>query len=59
MSSEHYLKIQIRQRALVSLIARRQLAVEQLRGLTPSARRALRRILLESLKEEGSGISGT
>ncbi|WP_226663898.1 hypothetical protein [Microbulbifer aggregans] len=53
MSTERYLKIQIRQRALISLIAHRHLAVEQLRGLNPSARRALRRILLDSLKEEG------
>ncbi|MFV8782838.1 hypothetical protein ACNKU7_10490 [Microbulbifer sp. SA54] len=55
MSSDGYLTIQIRQRVLVSLIARRQLTAEQLRGLTPAAHRALRSILLESLKEAGPG----
>ncbi|MFD1216696.1 MULTISPECIES: hypothetical protein [Microbulbifer] len=51
-SSDRYLKVQIHQQTLVSLIARRQLTAEQLRGLTPTARRALRQILLDSLREE-------
>ncbi|WP_160151810.1 hypothetical protein [Microbulbifer sp. ALW1] len=57
MSSDRYVKIQISQRALVSLIAARHLTAEQLRGLTPTARRALRRILLDSLKEDTHGSS--
>ena len=52
-STDRYLKVQISQRTLASLIAGRHLTVEQLRGLTPTARRTLRRILLESLKEDG------
>lgn len=52
-STDRYLKVQISQRTLTSLIAGRHLTVEQLRGLTPTARRTLRRILLESLKEDG------
>ncbi|WP_043319818.1 hypothetical protein [Microbulbifer sp. HZ11] len=51
-TTEHFLTVQISQRTLVSLIARRQLTAEQLRGLTPTARRTLRRILLESLRED-------
>ncbi|HEY8568148.1 hypothetical protein [Microbulbifer sp.] len=52
---DDYLKIQISQRTLASLIAGRHLTAEQLRGLNPTARRALRRILLDSLREEGLG----
>ncbi|QKX16614.1 hypothetical protein [Microbulbifer sp. YPW1] len=52
-STNQYLKIQISQQTLTSLIAGRHLTAEQLRGLTPTARRTLRRILLDSLKEEG------
>ena len=52
-SADRFLKIQISQQALASLIAGRHLTAEQLRGLTPTARQALRRILLDSLKEEG------
>lgn len=53
-SSDRYLKVQIRHQTLVSLIARRQLTAEQLRGLTPKARLALRQILLDSLREDGA-----
>ncbi|WP_299597979.1 hypothetical protein [uncultured Microbulbifer sp.] len=52
-SADRFLKVQISREALASLIAERHLTAEQLRGLTPTARRALRRILLDSLKEEG------
>ncbi|TLM75682.1 hypothetical protein ACONUD_16050 [Microbulbifer harenosus] len=52
---DNYLKIQISQQALASLIAGRHLTAEQLRGLNPAARRVLRRILLDSLKEEALG----
>ncbi|MCQ3829897.1 hypothetical protein HXX02_10615 [Microbulbifer elongatus] len=52
--AETFLTVQISQRTLVSLIARRQLTAEQLRGLSPSTRRTLRRILLESLREQPS-----
>lgn len=57
MPSDRYLTIQINQQALASLIARRQLAAEQLRGLTPATRRTLRRMLLESLKQ-GAQVDG-
>ncbi len=56
-AQDSYLKIQISQQTLASLIAGRHLTVEQLRGLNPAARRVLRRILLDSLKEEGLGGS--
>ncbi|MCW8127845.1 hypothetical protein [Microbulbifer halophilus] len=44
-----YLEIGIREETLVSLLAQRRLAAEDLRGLTPRARRRLRRALLQSL----------
>lgn len=56
-AQDDYLKIQISQQALASLITGRHLTVEQLRGLNPAARRVLRRILLDSLREEGLGNS--
>mgnify|MGYP000168041058 CR=1 FL=1 len=54
MASDRYLTIKINQQVLASLIARRQLAAEQLRGMTPATQRALHRILLESLKHSGA-----
>lgn len=44
-----YLEIGIREETLVSLLAQRRLTAEDLRGLTPRARRKLRRALLQSL----------
>lgn len=49
-----YLEIGIREETLVLLLAQRRLAAEDLRGLTPRARRRLRRALLQSLLS-GSG----
>lgn len=56
-ASDRYVNIQISQQALASLIAGRHLTVEQLRGLTPTARNTLRRILLDSLKEQSLSAS--
>ncbi|MFC6633947.1 hypothetical protein [Microbulbifer taiwanensis] len=44
-----YLEIRIREETLISLLAQRRLRAEDLRGLTPRARRQLRRVLLQSL----------
>lgn len=49
-----YLEIGIREETLVLLLAQRRLTAEDLRGLTPRARRKLRRALLQSLLS-GSG----
>ncbi|MBB3062913.1 hypothetical protein [Microbulbifer rhizosphaerae] len=44
-----YLKIEIREDTLALLLLQRRLVAEELRGLTPRARRQLRRLLLNSL----------
>lgn len=44
-----FLEIKIREETLVLLLAERRLAAEEIRGLTPLARRQLRRALLQSL----------
>ncbi|WP_323846057.1 hypothetical protein [Microbulbifer magnicolonia] len=44
-----FLEIRIREETLVLLLAQRRLRAEDLRGLTPRARRQLRRALLRSL----------
>ncbi|AMX01231.1 hypothetical protein [Microbulbifer thermotolerans] len=48
-SSSQFLEIEIREDTLTSLLAERRLKVEDLRCLTPRARRQLRRVLLQSL----------
>ncbi|WP_250460523.1 hypothetical protein [Microbulbifer litoralis] len=52
--SSPYLEISIREETLVLLLAQRRLTAQDLRGLTPRARRKLRRALLQSLLP-GSG----
>ncbi|WP_193163545.1 hypothetical protein [Microbulbifer hainanensis] len=47
--STSYLEIRIREETLLSLLAQRRLVAEDLRGMTPRARRQLRRVLLRSL----------
>jgi len=53
--SPAYVEIGIRPELLVQLLARRQLVAADLRGLTPRARRQLRRALLRSLLQDGRG----
>lgn len=48
-----FLEVKIREETLVALLAQRRLRAEELRGLTPRARRQLRRMLLQSLLTEG------
>lgn len=42
----------------ISLLAQRRLKAEDLRGLTPRARRQLRRVLLQSLLSAPGGENG-
>jgi hypothetical protein len=44
-----FLKIEIKEETLALLLVQRRLVAEELRGLTPGARKQLRRMLLNSL----------
>ncbi|SHF35290.1 hypothetical protein SAMN04487965_2010 [Microbulbifer donghaiensis] len=61
VESAQFLQIEIREETLVLLLAQRRLRAEELRGLTPQARRQLRRLLLRSLlsgpdRDGGAGL---
>ncbi|SEA19431.1 hypothetical protein [Microbulbifer marinus] len=56
--SAQFLQIEIREETLIALLAQRRLRAEDLRGLTPLARRQLRRVLLQSLLSRAGPHAG-